>query len=47
LIVTILAAIVTVLLPLRLMASRESKYPFAEAEMGGFAKEKVVKIRNS
>jgi hypothetical protein len=47
LIVTILAAIVTVLLPLRLMASRESKYPFAEAEMGGFAHQKVAKIRNS
>lgn len=34
-------------LPIRLLRSRESKYPFAEAEMYGFAKEKVEKIRNS
>ena len=46
-IVTIIAAIVTVILPLRLSASKESKYPFSEAEMGGFAKQKVEKIRNS
>jgi hypothetical protein len=47
LIATVLAAILMIILPLRLLASRESKYPFAEAEMYGFAKEKVVKIRNS
>ena len=46
-IATIIAAIITVVLPLRLSASKESKYPFAEAEMGGFAKQKVAKIRNS
>ena len=46
-IVTIIAAIVTVVLPLRLLTSKESKYPFSEAEMGGFAKQKVEKIRNS
>ena len=43
----IIALVLLFLLPIRLMASRESKYPFAEAEMYGFAKEKVVKIRNS
>ena len=46
-IVTIIAAIVTIALPLRLMASKESKYPFSETAMFGFAKEKVEKIRNS
>ena len=45
--VTIIAAIVTIALPLRLMASKESKYPFSETAMFGFAKEKVEKIRNS
>ena len=35
------------LLPIRLLRSRDSKYPFAEAEMYGFAKEKVMKIGNS
>jgi hypothetical protein len=35
------------LLPIRLLRSRDSKYPFAEEEMFGFAKEKVEKIRNS
>jgi hypothetical protein len=43
----IIALVLLFLLPISLMASRESKYPFAEAEMYGFAKEKVVKIRNS
>lgn len=46
-IATIIAAIVTIILPMRLSASKESKYPFSEAEMGGFAKEKVEKIRKS
>lgn len=32
------------LLPTRLMRSRESEYPFAEEEMYGFAKEKVIKM---
>jgi hypothetical protein len=44
---TILAAVITVLLPLRFLASQESTYPFSEAEMGGFAKQKVANIRNS
>ena len=35
------------LLPIRLLRSRDSKYPFAEEEMYGFAKEKVVKLRYS
>ena len=35
------------LLPIRLLRSRDSKYPFAEEEMFGFAKEKVKKIRDS
>ena len=46
-IVTIIAAIVMIALPMRLLASKESNYPFSEAEMGGFAKEKVDKIRKS
>lgn len=46
-IVTIIAAILIIMLPLRLSANKESKYPFTEAEMGGFAKEKVDKIRKS
>jgi len=32
---------------MKLMGSKESKYPFAEAEMGGFAKQKVERIRRS
>lgn len=44
----LLAAIVLFALPIRLLATnQESKYPFAEAEMYGFAKEKVEKIRDS
>ena len=46
-IATIIAAIVMIMLPMRLLASKESKYPFSNAEMGGFAKEKVEKIRKS
>jgi len=44
---TVIAAIVMIVLPLRLLRSKESKYPFSETEMGGFAKLKVEKIRNS
>ena len=43
----IVAAIILFLLPIRLLRSRQSKYPFAEAEMYGYAKAKVEKIRNS
>ena len=43
----ILAVIVLFLLPIRLLRNRQSRYPFAEEEMYGFAKEKVMKIRNS
>ena len=39
------AALVTILLPLKLLGSRDSKYPISEAEMYGFAKEKVQKMR--
>lgn len=46
-IATIITAFITIVLPMRLLANKESKYPFSEAEMGGFAKEKVEKIRNS
>ena len=46
-IVTVLAAIVMILLPIRLLGSKESKFPFSEAEMGGFAKEKIEKLRRS
>ena len=35
------------LLPIRVLRSRDSKYPFAEEEMFGFAEEKVKKIMNS
>jgi len=35
------------LLPIRLLANKESKYPFAEAEVYGFARAKIEKIRNS
>jgi uncharacterized membrane protein YhiD involved in acid resistance len=45
-IATFVALGVLFLLPIRLLRSRESKYPFAEEEMYGFAKEKVKKIRN-
>jgi len=41
------AAILLFLLPIRLLANNESKYPFAEAKVYGFAKEKIEKIRNS
>lgn len=44
---TFAAAVLLFLLPIRLMASRESKYPFADAELYGFAKDKVEKIRSS
>jgi hypothetical protein len=43
----LIAAILLFLLPIRLLANKESKYPFAEAEVYGFAKEKIEKIRNS
>jgi len=46
-IVTIIAAIILFLLPIRLLRSRDSKYPFAEEEMYGFAREKIEKIMNS
>ena len=43
----IIAMIVLFLLPIRLLATnRASNYPFAEAEMYGFAKEKIEKIRS-
>ena len=42
---TILAVIVLFVLPIWLLANKASKYPFSEAEMGGFAKQKVAKIR--
>ncbi|MFN2204154.1 MAG: HXXEE domain-containing protein [Caldilineaceae bacterium] len=47
LLVTIVAALVIIFLPLKLMASKDSRYPFLPKEMGGFAKEKVAKIRMS
>ena len=47
LIAFIVATILLFLLPIRLLANKETKYPFAEAEMYGFAKAKVEKIRNS
>jgi hypothetical protein len=44
----LVAALVLFLLPIRFLATnRASKYPFAETEMYGFAKEKIEKIRNS
>jgi hypothetical protein len=46
-IATLIAAALIVALPLRLMASKDSKYPFAQAELGGFAKEKIEKMRTS
>ena len=47
-IATILAAIVLFLLPIILLRSKESKYPFAEAEMEGFfARRKVATIREA
>lgn len=42
-----IAAILLFLLPIRLMADKESKYPFAEAEIYGYARRKIEKIRNS
>jgi len=46
-IATDIAAIVMILLPMKLMGSKEPKYPFAETEMGGFAQQKVERIRKS
>ena len=46
-IATIIAAIVTIVLPMILLRNKESKYSFSEAEMGGFAKQKVERIRKS
>ncbi|HEY4064179.1 MAG TPA: hypothetical protein VGM30_19870 [Puia sp.] len=46
-VVALLAAFVTVVLPLRLMSSKGSRFPFSEAEMGGFGKTKVRAIRQS
>ncbi len=43
----VVAAIILFLLPIRLLASKESKYPFTDAEVYGFAKGKIEKIRNS
>jgi hypothetical protein len=46
-VVALLAAFVTVILPLRLMSSKRSRFPFSEAEMSGFGKTKVRAIRQS
>lgn len=43
----IISALVMVLLPIKLLASRETKYPFSEGEMERFGmKEKAKKIKN-
>lgn len=44
---TIIASVLLFALPIRLLRNKESKYPFAEDEMFGFAKEKVQKIMKS
>lgn len=44
---TIIASVLLFALPVRLLRSKESKYPFNDDEMYGYAKEKVEKIRNS
>lgn len=46
-IVTLFAAFATVILPIRLMSDKNSKYPFSGREMGGYAQEKVKRIRES
>lgn len=46
-IVTLLATFATVVLPIRLMGDKKSKYPFNQREMGGYAKEKVKRIREA
>jgi hypothetical protein len=46
-VVALLGAFVTVVLPLRLMSSKESRFPFSEDEMGGFGKRKVQAIGQS
>ena len=46
-IAAVVAAIITIALPMLLLKNKESQYPFTEAEMNGFAKEKIEKIRRS
>jgi hypothetical protein len=43
----VIGAIVMILLPIRLMSSRESKYAFPEAMFYGFAREKLERIRRT
>lgn len=44
---TAIAAVALFLLPILLLRSKESRYPFSEAEMTGLAKQKPEKIGNS
>jgi len=46
-IATVIAAFVTVILPMKLLGSKTSPYPFSEAEMYGFAKEKLKQMLHS
>jgi hypothetical protein len=43
----VVAAAVTIQLPIKLLADKQSRYPFSEAEMGGFAKLKLQAMRRS
>jgi hypothetical protein len=43
----VFAAVLLFLLPIQFMVNKESKYPFAEAEVYGFDKAKIEKIKNS
>ncbi len=44
---TLVAGFIIIFIPVKFGANKESKYHFSDIEMGGFAKEKVAKIRNS
>lgn len=46
-VVSILFALVSIAIPIRLLRNRNSKYPFTENRMYRYAKEKVLKIKNS
>jgi len=46
-IATLVAALVAIIIPIRLLSSKTSPYPFPERMFYGYAKEKLVRMRNS
>ncbi len=43
---TLIAAVLMIFLPLKILANKQSKYPFSKTEMDGFAKDKISEMIN-